>query len=107
MNKYNNIKKEFDGVLFDSKKEMARYAVLKLLACGNVISDLKLQVPFELAPSVIVAGRKKPALRFVADFVYHENGKQVVEDVKGVLTDVYKIKRHLMKSIHNIEIYET
>ena len=107
MSKYNNIKTEFDGVKFDSKKEAARYAVLRLLERGNVITDLNLQVPFELAPSVIVAGRKKPALRYICDFTYFEAGKLVIEDCKGALTDLYKAKRHLMKSVYNIDILET
>lgn len=94
--KYNNAKTTYDGIVFDSKKEAARYAVLKLLERGSVITDLKLQVKFELAPSVFFAGRKKPALRYIADFVYTENGRQVIEDVKGMITEVYKIKRHLM-----------
>lgn len=51
----------------------------------------------------------KPALRYVADFVYWHNQKgcQVVEDSKGHLTDVYRIKRHLMATVHGIEILET
>lgn len=107
MNKYRAKKVEFDGIAFDSKKEAARYAVLKLLERGNVIDNLKLQVAFELAPSVVIKGRKKPALRYYADFVYFECGKVVVEDCKGALTDMYIAKRHLMKSVHNIDILET
>ena len=63
------------------------------------------------------SGRKRPELRYVADFVYWEidqarkndfqNGKWIVEDVKGILTPVYRIKRHLMMSVHGIEIRET
>lgn len=105
--KYYNIKTKMDGIEFDSKKECARYAVLKLLERGKVISDLQLQVPFVLAPSVIVAGRKRPPLRYIADFTYFEAGKFVVEDVKGTLTNLYKAKRHLLKCVHNIDILET
>ena len=107
MSKYRNIKTEFDGLKFDSKKEAARYAVLRLLERGNVISELNLQVPFEIAPSVVIAGRKKPALKYIADFTYRKDGQWIVEDVKGALTDLYKAKRHLMKSVHNIDILET
>lgn len=96
MTKYNNKRTVIDNIAFDSKKEAARYAVLKLLERGKAISDLKLQVPFVLAPAIHINGRKKPALRYFADFVYVENGKQVIEDCKGFLTDVYRIKRHLM-----------
>ena len=42
---------------------------------------------------------------YVADFVYTDkNGNVVVEDVKGIKTEVYKIKRKLMLYIHNIKI---
>jgi len=94
--KYNNVKTVIDGIKFDSKKEAKRYTELQLLAHQNLISDLRLQVPFVLAPSVVIGGRKKPAIRYIADFVYYDKGKQVIEDVKGVLTDVFRIKRHLM-----------
>ena len=97
-----------DGITFDSKKECARHAVLKLLERSKVISDLILQVSFELAPSVIVAGRKRPPLCYIADFTYFEEGQLIVEDVKGgALTQAYIIKRHLMKSVHNVDILET
>lgn len=97
MKKYRNIKTEIDGIKFDSLKESKRYSVLKLLERGKVISELQLQVAFELAPNVIIQGRKRTPIRYIADFVYMENGKQIIEDVKGVLTDIYKLKRHLMK----------
>lgn len=107
MNKYRNKPTIVDNITFHSKKEAARYAVLRLLELTKIISDLKLQVPFELAPSVIINGRKKPALRYFADFVYVKYGKTIVEDVKGgTLTQVYIIKRHLLKSVLNIDILE-
>ena len=102
--KYNNIKTEFDGVKFDSKKEAARYAVLRLLERGNVITELKLQVPFELAPSVMIKGRKQRARHYICDFTYFEAGKFVIEDCKGALTDIYRFKRHLMKFLHNMDM---
>jgi hypothetical protein len=48
-----------------------------------------------------------PVATYVADFVYSEAGREVVEDAKGVLLDVYKIKRKLMLALHGIEIRET
>ena len=107
MTKYHNIKVIVDGIKFDSRAEALRYQVLKKLENSGVISDLQLQVAFVLAPSVIIKGRKKPALKYKADFVYNHKGQKIVEDVKGVLTAVYKIKRHLMKSVHGIDILET
>lgn len=103
MSKYGNIRNEN----YASKKEAVRAQQLKLMLQAGIITDLREQVVFEIAPSVIVAGRKRPVMKYIADFVYIEDGKQVVNDVKGMLTDVYKIKRHLMKSNLNIDILET
>ena len=107
MTKYNNKKVIIDDHKFDSRKEAFRYQGLKNLEKDGFISDLQMQVVFELAPSIIINGRKKPALKYKADFVYIHKGQKIVEDVKGMLTAVYKIKRHLMKSIHGIDILET
>ena len=74
---------------------------------GGLISELELQPVFVLAPSVKYddSSKKKPALRYVADFMYkNAEGKIVVEDVKGFQTDVFKIKRHLLKHVHGIDI---
>lgn len=108
--KYRNQKVTIDGVTFDSKKEAARFHQLKLLETAGKLSNLERQKVFELAPSVTLAGRKKPALRYYADFVYNdETGTLVVEDVKSEITrkdKAYRIKVHLMKHVHNIEIRE-
>ena len=104
--KYGNKKIEIDGIWFSSKKEGSRYRQLKIMEAAGQITDLQLQHSFELAPAVIIGGKKKPALRYVSDFTYLREGVHVVEDTKGFLTDVYKIKRHLMKTVLNIEIEE-
>lgn len=106
--KYRNIPTVVDGVRFDSKREARRYQELVLLGKGYKISRLERQVVYELAPSVTLAGeaRKKAALRYVADFRYFdaEKGHFVVEDAKGRETPVSRIKRHLMKSVHGIDV---
>ena len=102
MSKYYNVK--IDG--YASKKEARRAGELKLLLFAGKISELIEQVPFELAPSVVVQGRKRPPMKYIADFVYVENGKRIVEDSKGMRTPVYNLKRHLMMLVHNIEIRE-
>lgn len=108
--KMKNVKVVYDGFTFDSKKEADRYIALKGLQCMGIISDLELQKPFVLAPSVILKGRKKPPLRYVADFCYaNSEGEIIVEDVKSSFTKTlpaYRIKAHLMKSVHNIDISE-
>jgi hypothetical protein len=111
MSKYKNVKVTYDGLKFDSKKELARYHELKLLERIGKITDLKTQVSFEIAPSVILGGRKRPARRYLADFSYFnvKDKQTVVEDVKSAITAknaVYTLKKHLMMAIHGIEIKE-
>ena len=109
--KYRNQKVTIDGITFDSKREAGRYQELKALASRNLIEDLRHQVPFELAPGVKFSdeSRKKPALRYVADFAYKLDGRLIVEDVKSSITAkaaAYRIKRHLMLAVHGIEVQE-
>lgn len=97
----------------DSKREARRYDDLLLLEKAGQIQDLQCQVVFVLAPSVKIAGEKKarPALRYRADFVYKEAGVRIVEDSKDPYIrqndKVYRLKKHLMKAILNIDILET
>ncbi len=101
-NKYHNKKQLIDGQVFDSKKEAGRYAQLLLLEKANKISDLQTQVPFIL----IEKSQHGRAIKYIADFVYFENGKQIVEDVKGVRTPIYKLKKRLIAEKYNIIIKE-
>ena len=96
---------------YDSKKEAARAAQLKIMQSAGLITELKEQVVFIIAPSVVVQGRKRPPMKYIADFEYMDMSKPigarlVVEDVKGMLTPIYKLKRHLMMAVHGIEIIE-
>jgi len=100
--KYNNKKIIYNGIKFDSKKEYQRYLELSLLERAGHIKDLRLQVKFELIPKC----KGERATTYIADFVYIENGQQVVEDVKGMKTEVYKIKKKLMNWVHDIQIRE-
>ena len=109
--KYKNRKIENEDGKFDSAKEYRRFKELQILQRAGVISGLTCQATYVLAESVKFSGeaRAKPALRYVADFQYFENGKLVVEDVKSKITKenpVYRIKKHLMMSVHCIEIKE-
>ncbi len=109
--KYRNTKTVLDGITFDSKREAARYQELKVLAARGIIEDFRHQAPFVLAPGVRFSDEKraKPALRYVADFAYKLDGRLVVEDVKSKVTAgaaAYRIKRHLMLSVHGIEVKE-
>jgi hypothetical protein len=107
VNKYRNKKWELDGKTFDSQREARRYQELRWLLRTGVITDLQMQVPFELIPSQRVGGKvvERP-VKYVADFVYTENGQTVVEDVKGLRTKEYIIKRKLMLYKYGIRVRE-
>ena len=100
---FSNAKKTVrNGIKFDSKLEADKYTHLKTLEKIGKISDLKIQVPFELLVGqerknndVIysLGKRKKIApIKYIADFTYTRNGQRVALDSKGITTEVYKIK---------------
>lgn len=94
-NKYHASRMTIDGHTFDSRAEAEHYASLKLLEQAGVIHNLKLQPRFELQSAFVYQGHKERKIEYVADFQYEQNGEVVVEDVKGMKTDVYKLKRKL------------
>ena len=95
-----------EGLKFDSRAELHRWNQLCLQLRAGGISDLRRQVVYELVPSVkfVDANRARPAIRYIADFVYVEKGAEVIEDAKGVLTPEFKLKRHLMKALLGLEV---
>lgn len=99
-----------DGEVIDSKKEAKRLRELKLLERAGVITDLQTQVKFELIPPQIRSdGTAERACAYVADFVYHQDGQRIVEDVKSCITAErpdYIIKRKLMLFVHGVTIRE-
>lgn len=107
--KYNNKKVTVNGQVFDSKKEANRYKELLLLEKAGAIKDLRMQVKFTLIPAQRDEATGKVVERecsYKADFVYEEDGKTVVEDVKGFRTKEYIIKRKLMLWRYGIRIRE-
>ena len=105
--KYGSRKVTRDGMTFDSQKEYRRFCELRLLERAGKVTDLQRQVKFELIPSQRIGGKVvERACTYVADFVYQENGKKVVEDTKGFKTKDYIIKRKLMLWVHGIRIKE-
>lgn len=94
--KYGNIPAVFDGIRFDSQREMRRYSELKLLERGGAISDLKLQVPILLegrdGPLLTRTGRK---MRLTVDFTYTDKatGLTIFEDAKGTPTRDYEVRK--------------
>jgi len=100
LNKYSAIKTEVDGIVFASKKEARRYQELKLLQKAKKIHMLELQPKF---PIVI---NKVKVCTYIADFEYMENGYRIIEDVKGIKTPVYRLKKKLVEVVYGIRIKE-
>lgn len=97
MSKYRAKKTEIDGIKFDSKKEARRYTELKLLEHNGDIENLTLQPRFLLQEGFRKNGKTYRKIEYVADFMYQQEGKLIVEDVKGIKTDVYKLKQKLFE----------
>lgn len=117
-NKYNAKQTDVvmpDGTVrhFASEKEAKRFKELDLLQRAGKITNLCCQVPFVLIPhQVREDGKKEQPVKYIADFVYNDGCKRVVEDVKGY-TDtnsaaykLYTVKRKLMLQVHGITIRE-
>lgn len=92
-----------NGKVYHSKREAIRACDLHLLQKIGAIKNLREQVPYVVVPKM--PGER--AVTYRADFVYEEDGVEVVEDVKGHRTQLYDIKRKLMKHVHGITVRET
>lgn len=113
-NKYKRSPKEyrtFNGIVFDSKKEMIRYQILLVLQKKGVISDLSLQPEFILQDKFVYQDKIVRAIKYIADFKYLQDGKTIIEDTKGMKTKEYLIKKKLflmqIKDDESIEFRET
>lgn len=118
MSKYQNKKVTKDGMTFDSLKEYRRFCELRLLERAGKITNLQRQMTYLLIPCQYepdTIGKRGGVKRgkmlerevsYIADFVYTEDGKQIVEDTKGFKTKDYIIKRKLMLWVHGIRIKE-
>lgn len=116
--KYGSKKIKHGDMVFDSKKEFRRWQELKLLEEAGEIENLQRQVKYVLIPTQrepdrigkrggIIRGKVlEREVAYFADFVYEENGELVIEDVKGVRTPEYIIKRKMLLYLYDIRIKE-
>ena len=122
MSKWHNKPVTYDGIKFDSTKEGNYYLYLKQLQETGIISNLQMQVPYEVIPPVYVEEVKhlktkdktvkrciQKAAHYRADFVYvvTATGEKEVVDVKGKtapLTEGFKLKQKLMLYRHGISV---
>src|ERR1035441_5685564 len=104
--KFRNVKVEVDGRVFDSKKEAARYVELKQLLQAHQIQAFECQkkYPYQVVYQANGMIYSKKAF-YRADFtVHHTNGQIDVEDVKGRETDVFKLKKRIIKELYGPRI---
>lgn len=119
-NKYKNKKTEVDGIVFDSRKEALYYKKFSQMQKDGEISNLRLQVPFELLPAIwedrpVPLKSKVKSVRvlvqrnvvYIADFVYDTpEEKDYVVDVKGKKTHEYILKKKMMRALKGITVHE-
>lgn len=97
-NKFGNKKTTIDGITFDSRMESKFYEFAKQLKADGKIKDFEMQKAYEIFPAFKKNGKSWRRIDYVADFViYHFDGRIEVIDVKGVETDVFKIKHKLFE----------
>ena len=118
--KYGNKKAKHGGMIFDSRRERNRYIILSALQRAGEISDLRMQVTYELLPAIYEMEEKQlktkvkkvqrcaqRAVHYIADFVYKDKeGNEVVEDTKGMRTKEYLLKKKMMRALLGIQIKE-
>ncbi len=118
--KYGNKRVEWQGIAFDSKKEMQRYLVLKEAQDKGIISDLELQPKWELIPKItetyvkhlktkdkVCERTAQLPITYTADFGYVKDGERIIEDVKispKMLPKEFVLKVKMMRAIHGIKI---
>ncbi len=107
--KYRAQPTEVDGIRFHSKAEARRYSELKLLEKAGEVKELELQPEFPLYAPSKSWGKHELVCTYVADFRYRQGprGVLVIEDVKGMKTPVYRLKKKWFQAQYGIEITET
>lgn len=92
-----------------AKKNGRYYQQLKLMKRQGLITDIKLQVKFELQPKYKKNNKTIRAINYIADFTYFDvnKGKTIIVDTKGYRTDIYKLKKKIFEYKYpNLEIKE-
>lgn len=101
-NKYSAKKtySELCGRMFDSKAEARRGEELALLEKAGEITELEYQAPYQLC--------LKPNIKIKVDFRYTKDGKQILEDVKGMgETREFRVKRAWLAEKYGVQVLLT
>lgn len=107
--KYHNKKTEYNGIVFDSKKECDRYIDLKCFERAGEITELTCQPVFKyLECEKFTKKARKVLFKYIADFSYYDKaGNYHVEDVKSEFTAkqaVFRLKKKLIEDQYPILI---
>lgn len=95
--KFQAIRVEDDGIKFASKKEHKRYKELKLLQKNGDVVFFLMQTPFHLPGNV----------KYISDFlIFWTDNSVTIEDVKGMKTPLYIVKKKIVETIYPIQITE-
>ena len=99
--KFRNVRVEYDGIKFDSKRECAHYQELKLLEAAGEISQLRVH-PRDFTITI----NNQRICRYEPDFIFYDElqGRFRIQDVKGVVTALFKLKKKLVEATYDIEV---
>lgn len=102
-NKYNAKKTIYKGIIYDSKYEATRAYELDMLERAGHIKDLERQKRFILQEGYINnKGENIRPISYIADFSYIDSkGNKIVEDTKGLETEVFRIKKKMFEYKYN------
>ncbi len=108
--KFNAVKTVVDGITFASKAEAKRYGELKMFQRSGLIRGLTLQPRYDIYALKFQDAPVKIGF-YKADFRYDVpitdcDWKTVIEDVKGVTTETYRLKKKLVEAQYGITITE-
>jgi hypothetical protein len=96
--KYHAKRTELDGIVFPSLKEASRYSELVLLEHAGEIADLEVDAKTPIRYELAANGHRVCYYR--PDFRYREKGRVVVEDCKGFVTPVFRLKAKLFRACY-------
>lgn len=93
--KYGAVKVKYDGISFDSKAEGLRYLLNKQRIAGGELAYQLIQVPFRLPGNT----------KYIVDFLEaHVDGRIVYVDVKGKITEMFRLKKKQVEALYPVEI---
>ena len=107
-NKYHATKIDSADGKFDSALEYKRWVYLKCLETEGAIKNLVRQVPYTLIPTLYNKDGKVlyRECKYLSDMEYDvvATGEHVVEDVKGMVLPVFRLKQKLMYHVFGVEV---